>query len=400
MRDRLGAFCTHSELTLPGAPEGPLAGLTFAAKDLFDVAGFVTGAGNPDWLRTHEPATKTAPAVQAVVDAGATLVGKTHMDELAFSINGENAHYGTPVNLRAPGRIPGGSSSGSASVVAGEMVDFALGSDTGGSVRIPASYCGTCGFRPSHGRISLAGVVPLAPSFDTVGWFAGKASVLERVGRVLLADSSERSRPRRLLLADDAFAMADASVRSALQPAVDGLADMIGATVHVTLSGKGLEEWMLAFRILQGREIWTSHGDWIRRVGPSFGPGVKERFEWVATIDAGSIARAEPVREEVSARLDGLLAEGEVLCLPTAPTIAPLKDTPPQELGSVRDRIMALTCIAGLACLPQVSLPVGAIEGCPVGLSLMARRASDVTLLEVARDLEDRHLLETGSRSN
>lgn len=400
MRDRLGAFCTHSELTLPGAPEGPLAGLTFAAKDLFDVAGFVTGAGNPDWLRTHEPATKTAPAVQAVVDAGAILVGKTHMDELAFSINGENAHYGTPVNSRAPGRIPGGSSSGSASVVAGEMVDFALGSDTGGSVRIPASYCGTCGFRPSHGRISLAGVVPLAPSFDTVGWFAGKASVLERVGRVLLADSSERSRPRRLLLADDAFAMADASVRSALQPAVDGLADMIGATVHVTLSGKGLEEWMLAFRILQGREIWTSHGDWIRRVGPSFGPGVKERFEWVATIDAGSIARAEPVREEVSARLDGLLAEGEVLCLPTAPTIAPLKDTPPQELGSVRDRIMALTCIAGLACLPQVSLPVGAIEGCPVGLSLMARRASDVTLLEVARDLEDRHLLETGSRSN
>ena len=397
MRDRLGAFCTHSELTLPGAPDGPLAGLTFAAKDLFDVAGFVTGAGNPDWLRTHEPATKTAPAVQAVVDAGATLVGKTHMDELAFSINGENAQYGTPVNSRAPGRIPGGSSSGSASVVAGEMVDFALGSDTGGSVRIPASYCGTCGFRPSHGRISLAGVVPLAPSFDTVGWFAGKASVLERVGRVLLADSSERSRPRRLLLADDAFAMADASVRSALQPAVDGLADMIGATVHVTLSGKGLEEWMLAFRILQGREIWTSHGDWIRRIAPSFGPGVKERFEWVATIDADSIARAEPVREKVLARLDGLLAQGEVLCLPTAPTIAPLKDTPPQELGSVRDRIMALTCIAGLARLPQVSLPVGAIDGCPVGLSLLARRGSDVTLLDVARDMEDWHLLEKGS---
>ena len=400
MRDRLGAFCTHSELTLPGAAEGPLAGLTFAAKDLFDVAGFVTGAGNPDWLRTHEPAKKTAPAVQAVVDAGATLVGKTHMDELAFSINGENAHYGTPVNSRAPGRIPGGSSSGSASVVAGEVVDFALGSDTGGSVRIPASYCGTCGFRPSHGRISLAGVVPLAPSFDTVGWFAGKASVLERVGRVLLADSSERPRPRRLLLADDAFAMADASVRSALQPAVDGLADLVGATVHVTLRGKGLEEWMLAFRILQGREIWTSHGDWIRRVGPSFGPGVKERFEWVATIDAGSIARAEPVREEVSARFDDLLKEDEVLCLPTAPTIAPLKDTSPQELGSVRDRIMALTCIAGLACLPQVSLPVGAIEGCPVGLSLLARRGSDVTLLDVARYLEDRYLLEKGFRSH
>ncbi|MFQ5924120.1 MAG: amidase family protein, partial [Anaerolineales bacterium] len=228
MPDHLGAFCKHAELTLPGAPGGPLAELTFAAKDLFDIAGFVTGAGNPDWLRTHKPATITAPAVQAVVDAGATLVGKTHMDELAFSINGENAHYGTPVNPRAPGRIPGGSSSGSASVVAGEVVDFALGSDTGGSVRIPASYCGTYGFRPTHGRISLTGVVPLAPSFDTVGWFAGKASVLERVGRVLLVDNSERSMPLRLLLADDAFTTADASVRSALQPTVDAVEGLVG----------------------------------------------------------------------------------------------------------------------------------------------------------------------------
>lgn len=400
MRDRLGAFCTHAELTLPGAPEGPLAGLTFAAKDLFDVAGFVTGAGNPDWLRTHGPATKTAPAVQSVVDAGATLVGKTHMDELAFSINGENAHYGTPVNPRAPGRIPGGSSSGSASVVAGEVVDFALGSDTGGSVRIPASYCGTYGFRPTHGRISLAGVVPLAPSFDTPGWFAGKASVLEQVGRVLLGDSSEPSRPRSLLLADDALAIADASVRSALKPAVDGVADLVGTADHITLSAKGLEEWMLAFRVLQGREIWTSHGDWILSVSPSFGPGVKERFEWVATIDADSIARAEPVREEVAARLDGLLKRGEILCLPTAPTIAPLKDTPPQELGSIRDRIMALTCLAGLARLPQVTLPAGAVDGCPVGLSLLARRGSDVTLLGLARELEGQHLFETGSRSD
>ena len=400
MPDQLGAFCGHAELTLPGSPGGPLAGLTFAAKDLFDIAGFVTGAGNPDWLRTHRPATMTAPAVQAVVDAGATLVGKTHMDELAFSINGENAHYGTPLNPRAPGRIPGGSSSGSASAVAGEVVDFALGSDTGGSVRIPASYCGTYGFRPTHGRISLAGVFPLAPSFDTVGWFAREASMLERVGRVLLVDNSEKSRPLRLLLADDAFTVADASVRSALQPTVDAVGELVGKTVNVSLSGKGLEDWMLAFRILQGREIWASHGAWIRRVRPSFGPGVKERFEGVATIDADSIARAEIVRQEVTARLDGLMKGGEVLCMPTAPVIAPLKNTAPKELASIRDRIMALTCIAGLASLPQVSLSAGAIDGCPVGLSLLARRDSDVVLLGLARELEGRHLLETRSRSD
>lgn len=400
MPDHLGAFCKHAELTLPGAPGGPLAGLTFAAKDLFDIAGFVTGAGNPDWLKTHKPATITAPAVQAVVDAGATLVGKTHMDELAFSINGENAHYGTPVNPRAPGRIPGGSSSGSVSVVAGEVVDFALGSDTGGSARIPASYCGTYGFRPTHGRISLTGFVPLAPSFDTVGWFAGKASVLERVGRVLLVDDSERSMPVRLLLADDAFTVADASVRSALQPIVGAVEGLVGKTGHVSLSGNGLKEWMLAFRILQGREIWTSHGDWIRRVRPSFGPGVKERFEWVATIDADSIARAEAVRREVTTRLDGLLKEGEVLCMPTAPAIAPLKNTALQELGSIRDRIMALTCIAGLACLPQISLPAGAVDGCPVGLSLLVPRGKDLVLLSLARELEGRNLLESGSLSD
>jgi len=400
MHDNLGAFCKHAELTLPGAPEGPLAGLTFAAKDLFDIAGFVTGAGNPDWLRTHKPATISAPAVQSVVDAGATLVGKTHMDEIAFSINGENAHYGTPVNPRAPARIPGGSSSGSASVVAGGVVDFALGSDTGGSVRIPASYCGIYGFRPTQGRILLTGVVPLAPSFDTVGWFADKADMLERVGRVLLGGDSERSLPLRLLLADDAFTVADASVRSALQPTVDVVEGLVGKSVRVSLSGKGLEEWMLAFRVLQGREIWTSHGDWIRRVKPSFGPGVKERFEWVATIDADSIARAEKVRREVTARLDSFLKEGEALCMPTAPTIAPLKNTAPQELGSIRDRLMALTCIAGLACLPQVSIPAGAIDGCPVGLSLLAPRGKDLILLSLVRELESRHLLESGTRSD
>src|SRR6266542_391068 len=142
MQDPSGAFCQHVNVHLPGAALGPLAGLTFAAKDLLDIVGYVVCAGNPDWLRTHAPAEKTAPVVQALLEAGATLVGKTITDELAFSMSGENIHYGTPLNPAEPERIPGGSSSGSASATASRLVDFALGTDTSGSIRVPASYCG------------------------------------------------------------------------------------------------------------------------------------------------------------------------------------------------------------------------------------------------------------------
>ncbi|MDP6620082.1 MAG: amidase family protein, partial [Nitrospinota bacterium] len=176
----LGAFCDWTEVHLPGKAGGPLAGLRFAVKDLYDVEGHVTGRGNPDWLATHGPAESTAPAVARLVEAGATMIGKTITDELAFSLFGENFHYGTPVNTRAPDRVPGGSSSGSASAVAGGLVDFAVGSDTGGSVRVPASFCGILGIRPTHGRISLEGCMPLAPSLDTVGWFANDPELLER----------------------------------------------------------------------------------------------------------------------------------------------------------------------------------------------------------------------------
>ena len=140
MAGPLNAFVPDSTAHLPGADHGPLAGLTFAAKDIFDIAGHVTGCGNPHWRATHGPAESNAWVVQRLVDAGAAMVGKTITDELTRGIFGENMHYGTPVNPNAPGRVPGGSSSGSASAVAGQLVDFALGSDTGGSVRVPSSF--------------------------------------------------------------------------------------------------------------------------------------------------------------------------------------------------------------------------------------------------------------------
>ncbi len=384
MNETLGAFCRSTHVTLSGSETGPLVGLSLAVKDVFHIKGHRTGAGNPDWLRTHPAAAATAPAVQRLLDAGAHIVGKTHTDELAYSLNGENVHYGTPVNPNAAGRIPGGSSSGSAAAVAGGLVDFAIGTDCGGSVRLPASYCGIFGFRPTHGRIPLDGIVPLASSFDTVGWFARDARLLEKVGRVLLDDQRDARPPRQLLLASDAFTLAGDAVTAAFQPAVTKLSQAIGPAQSVAVSPEGLSEWMQLFRVLQGAEIWANHGAWIREVQPAFGPDIHKRFEWTATIQQAEVDIAKEKREQVAARMDAFLGEDTVLCLPTAPGIAPLCNTPLDELEAFRAQALSLLCIAGLARLPQVNLPLGTLDDCPTGLSLVGPRGADMLLLKIA----------------
>jgi amidase len=385
-RDRINAFCRHTHAELPGASSGPLAGLTFGAKDIYDIAGHKTGFGSPDWLASHEPAARTAPVVQQLVDAGATMVGKTHTDELTYSLNGENAHYGTPVNVNAPGRIPGGSSSGSAAAVGAGLVDFALGSDTGGSVRAPASFCGIYGIRPTHGRVSLQGACPLASSFDTAGWFARDAATLERVGRVLLGAAAERKHGK-VMLAEDGFALLEPRVADALQPALARIVARLGAMPHVTVSDEGLSQWFAVFRTLQGGEIWAQHGEWVQRVRPNLGPGVKQRMEWAATVKADDVAAAKVQRERIANRLDALLADNAVLVLPTVPDIAPPVHAPPQSTDDFRARAMSLLCIAGLGRLPQINLPYAKLEGCPVGISLLAARGNDEMLLAIAREL-------------
>jgi len=174
-------FVVGPVLLAAGSSEGALSGLTFAVKDLYDVAGTRTGAGNPDRLAEAPVATENAAPVDALLESGAELIGKTVTDELAFSLSGTNIHYGTPRNPTAPGRVPGGSSSGSVSAVADGLVDFALGTDTGGSTRVPASYCGVFGLRATHGRISRRGVFLLAPSFCSIGVFSRSAAVLGQV---------------------------------------------------------------------------------------------------------------------------------------------------------------------------------------------------------------------------
>jgi amidase len=383
MNDDLGAFCRHSDVRIEGASTGPLAGLDFAAKDIFDVAGHTCCCGNPQWLESHGPAAATMPAIEALLAAGATLVGKTLTDELAYSLNGENVHYGTPDNVAAPGRIPGGSSCGSAAAVAGGLVDFALGSDTGGSVRIPASYCGLYGFRPSHGRIAIDHTMALGPSFDTVGWFTREAELFVRVGRVLLdeAPGAPGAPPARLLVAEDAFARLDEVARAALEPGIERVVRALGAPEAVTVAGADLPKWQACFRVLLAHEAWAVHGDWVSRTKPEFGPGIAERFAAAETVGEDEAAPQERFRERVAAHMDGLLGTDSVLCLPAAPGIAPLKETPQDQLEDFRTRIHQLTAIAGLARLPQASLPLAELEGCPIGLSLIAPRGADSALL-------------------
>ena len=375
----VNAFVPGPLLTLQSTAPGPLNGLSFAVKDLIDVAGHVTGGGNPDWLRTHAPAERSAPAVERCLAAGATLRGKTITDELAFSLEGVNAHYGMPLNPACPDRIPGGSSSGSASAVAAKLVDFALGTDTGGSVRVPAGFCGLFGFRPTHNAIALTGVVPFAPSYDTVGWFARDAGTLAAVGDVLLPMATPAP-IRKLVLVRDALDLADASTASVLRDA----GRTLGISAEVSLFDGRPGDWRECYRVLQGAEIWRELGPWITATSPRFGDNIAPRFADASSITVADIARWAPVRATFASRVHALLADGVGLVIPTAPSIPLHMQASGEVIGAFYQKAIALTSIAGHAGLPQITLPIGQVDNCPVGLSVIARPHGDRALLDSA----------------
>ncbi|WP_207458201.1 amidase [Azospirillum sp. SYSU D00513] len=391
MSDSLNAFI-DPDLTIPGAASGPLAGLTVAVKDLYAIAGRVTGAGNPDWKRTHAPEPRTAPAVQALLDAGATVRGVTHTDELAFSLNGRNHHYGTPLNSAAPDRVPGGSSNGSASAVAGAAVDVALGTDTGGSVRVPASHCGLFGIRPTHGRISLEGVVPLALSFDTVGWFARSPAHLAALGEALLPPD-EPGAPAAvtgLMVPEDAFEESDAEVREAFAPVLRIVESVFGMAGRAgRLAPLPLADAFAATRTLTMAELKRGNGPWIRETRPTFGPGLADRFQAALDLPDELVPPAAAVRARVTEHLRAALAGGVIAVLPTVPSPPPRRDDPDAVLEAYRFRAQRLTCPAGLAGLPQVNIPAVRVGGAPVGLGLIAAPGADRLLLSAASRLAD-----------
>jgi amidase len=385
--DPLGAFCRDNHIAMRGSGAGPLAGLSFAAKDAFHIAGARTGFGQPDWLRTHEPARETADAVQKVLAAGADMIGKTHCDELCYSLTGENVHFGTPVNVNAPGRVPGGSSNGSAAAVAGGLVDFALGTDCGGSVRIPASYCGIIGLRPTHGRVPDHGALPFGPSFDVVGWFSRDPQVFVDVGNVLL-DEDRAEPPQRLIMAEDAWALLEQPVADALSPSAEKAKAVLRNSANVRISPEGLADWFEVFRTLQAAEIWATLGAWVTEAKPQLGPGVKERFAYAATITRDQVEAATARRRQIAAHVERILGDDGVICLPTSPRAAPLRGTPADQVEvEYRNQAMRLLCIAGLCGLPQISLPMGQIDGLPLGLSLLGARNSDRALIALAKQV-------------
>jgi amidase len=384
LQDAVNGFCQHGLVTRAGAADGPLANLTFALKDAFDVAGIPTGNGSPDWLASHPIPTASAPVVDLLLGAGARMAGKVQMDEMAWSLIGQNAHYGTPINVNAPDQVPGGSSSGSAAVVAAKLVDFAIGSDTGGSVRLPASFCGIYGMRPTHGRIPNSGSAPLAPSYDTVGWFARNASLMARVGQVLLGKTRSARKPSRLLIARDLFDATDSAASTMLLKQVDHLADRIRQVIEIDIAEGKLAEWVETFVAIQSHEVWATHGSWVQAAKPKFGPGIADRFNAASKLSMETLEWALAARERIRARLDSLLADEAVIVLPTSPGIAPLRDSSAASLQDFRMRAVQLLCVAGHAGLPQISMPLAADDGCPLGLSVIAARNCDEDILQLA----------------
>lgn len=384
-----------ARLDVPPTGTGPLDGLRFGVKDLIDIAGTVTGCGNPTWRDTHPPACAHAVCVELLLSGGARCVAKTVTDQLAFSLVGENPFYGTPLNPKAPDRVPGGSSSGSASAVACGLVDFALGTDTGGSVRVPASNCGVLGFRPSYGFVSVAGVMPFAPGFDTVGVLAATADVLARAGAALLAcDPPGRAEPETVHVLHDAFESADPEVREALDRPLRELRERFGAKVRETtlgdLAGGDLPRWAETFCVIQWAEIRSSLGAWMDAVNPDLGPAAAASFALAKDLDRRRVAEATARRERYYRRLRSSLGPRDLMLLPTTPALALLKGgllTRAASGGGYYPRALALTSIAGIGRLPQVSVPVGESDGVPVGLSLVGAQGEDAFLLGVVQGL-------------
>ncbi|XP_057250338.1 amidase 1 isoform X3 [Beta vulgaris subsp. vulgaris] len=370
MESDYGAFMEKFTLS-PSSSSGELSltGLNFAVKEIFDVEGFVTGFGNPDWARTHTTANSTAPAVLALLRAGATCVGRTVMDEMAYSINGENIHYGTPRNPCSADRVPGGSSSGSAVAVGANIVDFSLGTDTGGSVRVPAAFCKIYGIRPSHGVVSVDGVVPMAQSFDTVGWFARDPAILKRVGDVLLPTvDAPLANPSSIIFAEDCFKLLNIPIDRVKQVLVNTLEKLFGGQVlkymdignyveenvsslkHFMSQGGDAKEYSIpslvalssAMRLLQRYEFKINHGEWVSSTKPILGPGINERVWEAVRATDDKIDICHSVRTELRAALASLLG---------------------------------------------VSIPLGLYDDLPVSVSLLAKHGSDMFLMSLVENL-------------
>ncbi|MEM9158661.1 MAG: amidase [Verrucomicrobiota bacterium] len=380
----LGALVPEGDFVLPGAAEGPLSGLKFVAKDLFDIAGHRTSAGNPDWLADQKPAAATAPVILHLLDAGATLCGKSITDDFACGMFGENIHYGTPLNPTCPERVPGGSSSGSVAAVAGGAVDFAIGTDTGGSVRVPASFCGIYSMRPSHGSVNLNRCFPLCDYFDTAGWFTRSSGLLETIGAQILTPTGSGEELSELLIAEDLLDWVQPEVGAAFR----GLFDHMGITESALFFTREGEHYLNTFWPLMSRQLWNTHREWFEAGERRLAPGLADRLRAASEISGEDFFKATEARAEIAEHFASVLGRHRVLLLPTAPGPAPIKGGDLEALNHFRGRCVSMVGGASLGGLPQINLPAIEIEGAPVGLSLLGPRGSDRALLRLAKKVD------------
>ena len=389
-RDPVNALVPHSlQEPLAGSGAGPLAGLSFMVKDLFAIKGRKIGNGNPNYYEHATPAHDTAPVITSLLEAGATLTGITICDEFFYSVLGSNAHYGQPVNTRAPGHVTGGSSCGSAAAVAASMCAFALGSDTGGSIRVPASFSGLYGLRPTHGRIALDGVTAMAPSYDTVGFLARDAALFRTLGQILLDGARVDAPVKRMIIAEDMFERAETSVDAAIWQVFSRIGRALPQAERKILAGADIDAWRDAFRLIQGFEIQSTLLPFIRSHNVELGPGIKERFDMAAAITFAEAEAAREVRAEIADRLRFMAQPGSVIVLPTTPTLPPERGIPDgASFAEFRTETLGFTCPAGHAGLPQISIPATAASGCPIGLSFIGWQGGDEALLDLAVRLE------------
>ncbi len=386
--DPFNAIIAKAEEPPVHALEGPLEGERLAVKDIYDVAGMVTGCGNPQIEAESPPAERSAPVVEKLLAAGAEFVGKAQTDELAFSLMGQNSHFPHPINPAAPDRVTGGSSSGSAAAVAGKLADIALGSDTGGSIRAPASFCGLVGLRTTHGRIPLEGIMPLAPSLDTIGWFARDIELYDRVGAILLGEDGQQFRLTKLLympvLEQLLLGEAETDAYRAMFAEVRPHFARLKAASQPTLS---IDELYLVFRHIQGAEAWATHGGWISSGDRKLGPGVADRFAFGAEIAADLVTSQRVRRAQFTQELEKIIGNDAVLALPTVPGAAPLAKEPFETLQAYREQALRLLCLSVLSGLPQITLPLGQVQGAPFGISFIGPRGSDRALIALAGNI-------------
>nr|GMD33925.1 outer envelope protein 64, chloroplastic [Ipomoea batatas] len=413
-----GAFVQRLQLLPPPQPPPPkaphpLTGLTFAVSDVFHIEGFVTGFGNPDWSRTHEAATKTSVVVNALVEGGAMCVGKTVVDDLAFGMSGENRHYDSPTNPAASSRVSGGPSSGSAVAVASKLVDFSLGIDTTGGVRVPAGYCGIMGFRPSLGTVSYMGVIPVSPSLDTVGWFARDPNILRRVGHVLLQVPFVALRnPRNIVIADDLFQSLNIPPAQTSHVVIKAIEKQFGRQVirHEDMetylcskvpslklfqSKKSNGEAKLTtikllaniLQMLKSHEFKQNHGEWINSVKPTLDPAITAQLHGGLEMADIDIENCHVVRNEMRSALSNLLKDDGILVIPTVADPPPKLGASEIQSQDYQIRTCSFSTIASLSGCCQVSVPLGSHDKLPISVSLIARHGCDRFLLDAIQTL-------------